>query len=224
MKTIELHPAGVADNSQIGVYTNKKSFAKHFKGRLASSTLLPLILLMSCLALLLRPTHCSAQQTATTLVSRDGSHDFDFNIGTWKTNIKRLKNPLSGTTEWINMEGTVTVRKVWGGKASLEEIEVNSPGGHWEGATLFLYNPTSRQWSQNFVSAGDNILESPTIGSFKNNVGELYAQETHKGRRVLVKGTWSHIVADSHQYEEAYSADGGKTWETYFSASLTRIK
>lgn len=193
------------------------------KSRLASSTLLPALLLVASLAMLMHPTHCIAQQTAKAAVLRDGSHDFDFNIGTWKTNIKRLKDPLSGTTAWINMEGTVTVRKVWGGKASLEEIEVNSPG-RWEGATLFLYNPTSRQWSQNFVSADDGTLETPTIGSFKNGVGELYAHDTYKGRHVLVKGTWSHIQPNSHQYEEAYSADGGKTWETYFSASLTRLK
>src|SRR5689334_1492415 len=63
---------------------------------------------------------------------RDGQHDFDFNFGTWRTRIRRLKEPLSGSTEYVEMNGTVTVRKVWGGRAQLEEIEVDAPGGHWE--------------------------------------------------------------------------------------------
>jgi hypothetical protein len=52
------------------------------------------------------------------VASRDGQHDFDFNFGVWKTHIKRLLHPLSGSTESIELDGTVTVRKVWDGRAN----------------------------------------------------------------------------------------------------------
>jgi hypothetical protein len=81
---------------------------------------------------------------------RDGQHDFDFNIGVWHTHIRRVLDPFSGSSKSIGLNGTVTVRKVWDGRAQLEEIEADGPNGHWEGLTLFLYNPQSHQWSQSF--------------------------------------------------------------------------
>jgi hypothetical protein len=111
---------------------------------------------------------------------------------------------------------------VWDGRAQLEEIEADGPNGHWEGLTLFLYNPQSRQWNQTFSNSADGKLSGPLIGSFKNGRGELYSQDTFDGRSILVRGTWSEIQPDSHRYEEAYSDDGGRTWQAVFSALLTR--
>ncbi len=153
---------------------------------------------------------------------RDGQHDFDFNFGTWKTHIKRVLDPLSGSSQSIELNGTVTVRKVWGGRAQLEEIEADGPNGHWEGLTLFLYNPEAHQWSQSFVNRQSGVLNTPTIGAFKDGRGELFASDTFKGRSILVRGVWSDIKPDSHRYEESYSADGGSSWAPAFIATLTR--
>ena len=116
------------------------------------------------------------------------------------------------------------MRKVWGGRAQLEEIEADGPNGHWEGLTLFLYNPAAHQWSQTFASIEDGKLEEPMIGEFKDGRGEFYSQETFKGRSVRVRFVWSEIAPDSHHVEQAFSADGGKTWEPNFIADLTRAK
>ena len=155
---------------------------------------------------------------------RDGQHDFDFNFGTWKTHIKRVLDPFSASSKSIELEGTVTVRKVWDGRAQLEEIETDGPNGHWEGMTLFLYNPTARQWSQSFVNSQRGVLAQPLIGSFRNGRGELYASDTFNDRSILVRGVWSDITPDSHHYEESYSNDGGRTWVPAFIATLTRDK
>ena len=157
-------------------------------------------------------------------VVRDGQHDFDFNIGVWKTHIKRVLDPLSGSTQSVELNGTVTVRKVWDGRAQLEEIEAEGPNGHWEGLTLFLYNPAAHQWSQNFVDGKVGVLTLPQIGSFKDGRGELFASDTVNGRTILVRGVWSEIKPDSHRFEESYSDDGGKTWAPAFIANLTREK
>lgn len=154
----------------------------------------------------------------------DGAHDFDFNIGTWHTDITRLAHPFSGSAETIAFKGTVTVRPVWGGRAELEEIEADGPNGHWEGMTLFLYNPKARQWSQSFYNSADPIPSASLVGQFEKGRGDLYAQDTVGGRSILVRGSWSDITPDAHRYEESYSQDGGKTWLTVFSARLTRIK
>ena len=169
-----------------------------------------------------KPMRGLAQQSSDTSKMRDGQHDFDFNIGKWKTHIKRLQHPLTGSTTWIELNGTVTVRKVWDGRAQIEEIEADGPAGHFEGLTLFLYNPQSHQWSQNFANSSDGMLTQPTIGEFKNGRGELYNQETFNGRAIMVRGVWSEIQPNSHRFEESFSEDGGKTWEPVFVGTLTR--
>jgi hypothetical protein len=153
---------------------------------------------------------------------RDGQHDFDFNFGVWKTHIRRLKEPFTGSTDYLEMHGTVTVRKVWNGRAQLEEIEVDGPTGHWQGLTLFLYDPKAHQWSQTFINSAAGTFSGGSIGEFKEGRGELYAQQTLGGRSVLIRDVWSDIKPDSHHFEEAYSDDGGKTWVSYFIAELTR--
>lgn len=155
-------------------------------------------------------------------VERDGQHDFDFNFGTWKTQIKHLVHPLAGSTTWEDMSGTVTVRKVWNGRGQLEEVEADGPRGHWEGLTLFLYNPQTHQWSQSYASQKDGSLNAPSVGEFKNGRGELFDQETFHGRSVFLRVAWFDIKPDSHHVEEAFSDDGGKTWEPNFVATLTR--
>jgi hypothetical protein len=106
----------------------------------------------------------------------------------------------------------------------LEEIEADGPNGHWEGLTLFLYNPTAHQWSQIFAGGKAGVLTTPLIGSFRGGRGELFSQETVNGRTILVRGVWSDMTPDSHHFEQAYSDDGGKTWVPAFIANLTREK
>lgn len=169
---------------------------------------------------------CGAETSAVPSQSaaRDGSHDFDFNFGVWHTHIKRITDPLSGAAHSFEMNGTVTVRKVWDGRAQLEEIEADGPNGHWEGLTLFLYNPESHQWSQSFAPSKTGTVVSPLVGEFKNGRGELISQDTFGGRMILVRGVWSDIKPDSHRFEESYSDDGGRTWWPAFIAELTRDK
>src|SRR5580692_6254911 len=152
------------------------------------------------------------------VAARDGRHDFDFNIGVWKTHIRRVLDPLSGSTQSMELNGTVTVRKVWDGRAQLEEIEADGPNGHWEGTTLFLYNPAAHQWSQTFADSKRGVLNPPQIGSFADGRGELYSQDTVRDRSILVRAVWSDIKKDSHHFEESYSDDGGKTWMPAFIA------
>ena len=156
--------------------------------------------------------------------SNDGQHDFDFEIGTWKTHLKRLLHPLSGSTTWVEYDGTTVVRKVWDGRANLAEVKMDGPAGHFEGLSLRLYNPESRQWSLNFSSSKAGSLSQPTIGSFKNGRGEFFDQETFNGRAILVRFVIFDITPDSCRFEQAFSDDGGKSWEVNWIATDSRAR
>jgi len=155
--------------------------------------------------------------------ARDGQHDFDFEIGTWKTRLKRLLRPLTGSTTWVDYEGTTVVRKVWNGRANLVELEVDGPAGHLEGLSLRLYNPQSRQWSLNFSNSGGGTLSTPAIGEFRNGRGEFFGQETLNERAIFVRFVISDITATSCRFEQSFSDDGGKTWEVNWIATDTRL-
>jgi hypothetical protein len=120
------------------------------------------------------------------------------------------------------MSGTKTVRKVWNGRAQLEEIEADGPNGHFEDLMLVLYNPSARQFSLRFASGSSGVLSVPMIGAFKDGRGEFYDQELLGDRAILVRVIWSDITPGTHHFEQAFSDDGGKTWETNFTASLSR--
>jgi hypothetical protein len=156
--------------------------------------------------------------------ARDGQHDFDFEIGTWKTHVRRLQQPLSGSDAWVEYEGTSVVRKIWDGRANLVELEVDGPAGHIEGLSLRLYDPAARQWSLNFSNSRSGTLSPPTIGEFKNRRGEFYGQETLNGRAIFVRFIISNIADDTWRFEQAFSADGGQSWELNWIATDTRMK
>ena len=176
--------------------------------------------LLSCLLFLPQIGLAFSQQKPP----RDGSHDFDFEIGTWHTHLSRRLHPLTGSNTWVEYDGTTLVRKVWDGRANLVELVADGPAGHFEGLNLRLYNPDSHQWSLNFANSASGTLGTPTIGEVKNGKGEFYDHETLNGRAILVRFVISGITPTSCRFEQSFSDDGGKTWEVNWIAMDTRVK
>lgn len=183
---------------------------------------LTLVYCLLCLASMIVTEGIGQTKGDNAVATRDGQHDFDFEIGTWKTKLKRLKKPLSGSNEWTEYVGTTTVTKVWGGKANLIELVADGAAGHFEGLSLRLYNPASRQWSLNFSNVRGGTMAIPTIGEFKNGRGEFYNQDTYNERAILVRFVISDITPRSCHFEQSFSDDGGKTWEVNWIADDTR--
>ena len=161
---------------------------------------------------------------AATVAAQGGQHAFDWEIGTWKTEVRLLAKPLSGSHEWVNYRGTSVVRKFLDGRANLVELRVEGPAGRIEGVSLRLYNPQTQQWSLNYANARNGALTRPVHGGFIDGRGEFYGQEDLDGRAVLVRFVISDVSTDSARFEQAYSADGGRTWETNWVAVDTRIR
>jgi hypothetical protein len=183
-----------------------------------------MVILQPLQGLAQQPPAASRTSAQPPPAQRDGQHDFDFEIGTWRTQLSRLQHPLSGSTTWVKYEGISVVRKVWNGRANLVELVADGPAGHIEALSLRLYNPQTRQWSLNFAGGKSGALSPPVIGSFKNGRGEFYSQETFDGRAIFVRFVISDITPDSCRFEQAFSDDGGKTWEVNWIAIDTRVK
>lgn len=152
-----------------------------------------------------------------------GSRDFDFEVGTWHTHLRRLLHPLTGSTSWVEYSGTSKVRKIWDGRANLLELEVDGPAGHIEALSLRLYNPASGQWSLNFSNSAAGTLGTPTVGEFKGGKGEFIDQEALGERMILVRFVISEITPRSCHFEQSFSADGGKNWEVNWIADDARV-
>ena len=182
--------------------------------------------LMLCLLLLVSYSVPMPAQTESKAsppaASRDGSHDFDPLLGTWKYHLKRRLHPLTGSNEWVEFEGTGTCRKVWDG-SEFEQAEFNAPNNRIEGAVWRLYNPESHQWRLYWANRKTGIIDPPQVGEFKDGVGEFYAQDTINGKTILIKFHWTNLSTATPHFEQSFSDDGGKTWEVNWITDQTRV-
>jgi hypothetical protein len=153
---------------------------------------------------------------------RDGQRDFDFEFGTWKAHVRRLVKPLAGSTTWVELDGTSVVRKVWDGEANMGELDIQGLSGRIQGVTLRLYDPQTRQWSVSFSSRAGGVPGQPLYGRFKDGRGEFFDQETFNGRAIYVRFVFSEIARDTFRFEQAFSDDGGKSWEVNWIATFRR--
>lgn len=155
---------------------------------------------------------------------RDGQHDFDWELGTWTTKVRVLRNPLSGKApDWAEYSGTSVVKPLSAGKWNFVELSVSGPSGKIEGGSLRLYSPQSGQWSLNFASSRNGLLTPPVFGRFDaGGHGAFVGSDMLDGRAIIVRFEIKRISESEARFEQAYSADGGKTWETNWIATDTR--
>ena len=172
---------------------------------------------------------CSSAQTDAPRPAavHDGQHDFDFLLGSWKIHLKRRVKPLTGSNQWVEFDGTVVCHSIWKGLAEVEEFNVDSPEKKIfiQGLAVRLYNPRNRQWTIYWANRKNGVFDAaPQIGHFSNGRGEFYGQDTTEdGRPVYVRFEWSNITSSAPHFEQAYSEDGGRTWEVNWITEQTRV-
>lgn len=200
-----------------------KSFAR--RSRRMDTKRIKSLLLSLALLVVLCPSQAQTETPshAATSPIRDGSHDFDWDMGSWKIHQKRLLHPLTGSSTWVEYDGTDVVRKIWDG-ANEGLVKSEGPGGHLEIYTLRVYNPDAHQWNIYFTNPATGALGQPAVGEFKNGRGDFYDQETYNGRAILLRFSVFDITSTSCHFEQAFSADGGNTWETNFVVTETLVK
>jgi len=151
-------------------------------------------------------------------------HDFDFLFGRWKGRNRRLKERLAGSNEWLEFDCTIECFPIWGGAAHYDVYEaLDTPIGAIHGLTLRLYDPKSQQWAIYWANRNVGRLDPQMTGSFDGDRGEFYDQELFDGRMIYVRFIWTHEGRERARWQQAFSDDGGKTWETNWVVDFERL-
>jgi hypothetical protein len=154
----------------------------------------------------------------------EGAHAMDYDFGRWKTHSSRLMHPLSGSTEWRDMDGYTVVTSIWNGRANLAEYAADGPAGHMELLALRTYDKDTGRWYLHFSHPDTGTLDVPGVGVAKNGRIDFYDQETLLGRTIWVRFSIWRITPETARSEQAFSADAGKTWEVNWVNEYTKVQ
>ena len=154
-----------------------------------------------------------------------GLHDFDFLVGRWRVHHRKLKARLANSHDWIEFEGTLYTQPLMSGYSNVDDTVLDVPGAPYRGVALRSYDPKSQQWSIWWLDSRTPLgpLDPPMKGGFKNGVGTFYGDDMLNGKKVLARFLWTDITPTSGHWEQAYSPDGGKTWETNWVQDIRRL-
>lgn len=157
--------------------------------------------------------------------SIDHAHDFDFLVGKWRVHHWRLKDRLAGSHEWVEFEGTSELKMSLNGQGTLDENYIGLPSGPYHAVGIRGYDPKTGIWAIWWLDARyPHTIEPPVFGNFNNGVGIFEGDDTFNGRPIRVRLAWSRITPVSAHWEQAFSPDGGKTWETNWRMDFTRVE
>jgi hypothetical protein len=158
------------------------------------------------------PVHSAVTPAPATASDRTSSHDFDFELGTWRVH-HRVKRPDG---QWIEFDGICSDRRLMEGAANVEEHRFDKPSGVTYGVAMRAYDPKSSLWATWWIDSRDphGALDPPVKGRFENGIGTFYSDGIIGGKLIRTRFIWSKITRESAQWEQAYSSDAGKTWDT----------
>jgi hypothetical protein len=151
------------------------------------------------------------------------AHDFDFLHGRWAVAHRRLKDRLAGCTEWEVFGGTCQAQPLLGGAGIVDDNLIELPAGTYRAATLRAYDPATKQWAIWWLDGRQpHALDAPMIGRFEDGIGTFFADDTFRGQSIRVRFLWSNITPTTARWEQAFSPDGGRSWETNWEMDFTR--
>lgn len=153
-----------------------------------------------------------------------GENDFDFFIGRWHVRHRLLKERLADCSEWIQFEGTCVSRKILGGLGNVDDNFLNLPEQPYSAVALRTYDRPNEQWTIWWIDGRSPArLDPPVVGRFQNGVGTFFGDDTFKAKPIRVRFFWTQIDSDTPHWEQAFSGDGGKTWETNWTMDFTKL-
>jgi hypothetical protein len=153
----------------------------------------------------------------------DVPDDWAFLEGLWDVRHRRLEKRLAGSKDWVNFDGTLHNRAVMGGAGNVSDNVMSYPSEPFRGVGIRSYDAATKQWLSWWLDGRNPATIGPPVrGSFSDGVGTFTGADTHDGREILARVRWSRLTARSAHWEQAFSADGGRSWEVNWTSSLTR--
>jgi hypothetical protein len=177
-------------------------------------------------SLLAIPAVTSAPAAAQTVAVQDHAHDFDFLVGKWKVHHRQLTQRLANGHEWIEFDGTSELWMTMGGMGNVDDNYLGKPGGAYRAMSVRAFDPQKQVWSIWWLDARHpHTIEPPVVGnfSFVNGIGTFEGDDTFNGKPIRVRYTWSNISKTTATWEQAFSPDGGKTWEMNWHMDFTKV-
>lgn len=157
----------------------------------------------------------------STVQTEPSTRDFDFWMGRWIAHNRRLRQRLAGSDEWDEFEATVVARPLLDGLGNEDEFRTDHAGG-FAGMSLRFFDPETRKWSIYWAdSRRPGLLDPPVIGSFSGDTGVFEGEDVFEGRPIIVRFLWSGVTTQTPRWEQAFSDDGGRTWETNWVMEFT---
>jgi len=139
--------------------------------------------------------------------------DFDFLLGKWKVDNRKLKSRLTGCSEWTEFEALVDCQKILNGYGNIDSFQTTVDGKSFAGMSLRLFNPKTRLWSIYWADSEAVVLDVPQVGSFENKIGSFYALDSYEHKEIIVQFRWEASNPNTPVWSQAFSADNGQTWE-----------
>ena len=148
-------------------------------------------------------------------------NNFDWFVGTWTSEQRRLRAVLAGSDEWYEFPGTHTSWSVLDGAGNVDEAVFPTLG--FSGVTLRLYDAASDEWSLYWASSRSGLSLPPVVGRFDDDGrGVFTGPDAYDGTPIEVRYLWVDITPATARWEQAFSVDDGATWETNWVAEFTR--
>ena len=185
--------------------------------------------LLGASLLAIAPVHASQDTPAPPPAQGNlqGLHDFDFFFGEWRAHHRKLKERLAGSHDWVEFDGTCSMRPLMNNMANYDDNIFNVPGGGaYRGVTLRAYDPKTAQWAIWWLDGRNPFgeLDPPVKGGFVNGVGTFYSDDTLRGKTIRVRFVWTHPTPTTARWEQSFSPDGGKTWELNWTTDFERVR
>jgi len=149
------------------------------------------------------------------------ARDFDFFMGRWRVHNRRLRKRLAGSDEWDEFEAMVVARPLLDGVGNEDEFRTDYDGG-FIGMSFRFFDPEKKRWSIYWADTRRcGELDPPVFGSISGDTG-VFGEDTFEGRPILVRFTWSGVTTERPRWEQAFTEDGGETWETNWVMDFSR--
>lgn len=154
------------------------------------------------------------------LTPRGTARDFDFLIGNWSVKHRRLRTRGIGSSDWENYSGTAETRALLGGLCNVEEHRIY--GSTASGVAVRCFDRATQRWAIYWISERDGTLQPPIYGGFRGDEGVFEGVDTDCGKLVQVRFDWRRLSPDCARWEQAFSYDQGRTWETNWIMQFER--
>ena len=149
--------------------------------------------------------------------------DFDFMVGNWNVRHRRLNERLTGCLEWTEFEGLSTTRKILGGFGNVEDNVLHFPSGSVNAVALRSYNVDEKTWAIWWLDGrAPHNLDVPVVGQFSDARGLFFAEDVLDGKPIKVRFTWNANPGSNPTWEQAFSSDGGGSWESNWTMEFER--